>query len=108
MSLFRLLETNIYVDLFFEPFNSLIGIVFLSLFVASLSRGELKRDFTLLFMGSLSHLLLDSLSHSGPRLLIPLSWASFEVGLLWPDNPVPAILVVTSVLVTRFSRGKWD
>ncbi len=101
-----LLGVDYGIDLFFEPLNSFVGIILLSLFAASLLRTELKHGFRLLFWGSLSHLLLDTLSYSGPRLLIPLSWRGFEAGLLWPDNPVPAILATVSVLIARFYRGE--
>lgn len=101
-----LIGANMYVELFFEPFSSLLGAFFLCIFVASLYGGELRRSLILLSSGSLSHLLLDTLLYSGPILLIPLSWRSFELDLLWPENPMPAIVVATAVLAFHLLRRR--
>jgi membrane-bound metal-dependent hydrolase YbcI (DUF457 family) len=101
-----LIGAGAYVELFFEPFSSLLGAFFLCMFAASLCEGELRHSFVLLSSGSLSHLLLDILLYSGPMLLIPLSWRSFELGLLWSENPAPAIVVATAVLAFHLLRSR--
>jgi len=101
----KLINVNMAASLFLEPFHSLLGIGLLSVFVTSF----LKKDsfwfiLSLLSIGSLIHLLLDSLLPYGPPLLLPVMWKTYGLQIIWQEDYRPALLTVISILTVRLIR----
>ena len=92
----NLYDLRLYVIIQSTLFFSLI----ISLGLASLSKEYLK-TFILLALGSLIHLLLDSLQMkwaNGAILLAPFSWDLFSLDLFWPES-LPTYLITLFGLV---------
>ncbi len=66
---------------------------------------ESKKVFIIFTLGSLIHLLLDSIEikwANGVHLFAPFSWELFNAGLFWPENVPIYILTVFGILYIIF------
>lgn len=82
--------------LLLEPLHSIAGALLLSLATSTLWRSGIRQVFPLIFLGCMSHLLLDSLLPFGPPLLLPLTPIYLGLQLVWQEDYLPAVVSATA------------
>ena len=87
------------------PFHTPIGQILLSFIIIQLFRFDRKKAFIYLTIGWSSHIFADMFSRHfllGQLLLFPLSWKSFEFGLMWFEQ----YYIILAVLIVIYLSTK--
>ncbi len=88
-----------FVVWYFEPFHTPFMAIFSSLILAILIKGNIKRNFFLIYIPALVHLFLDSFQmHLSfyPLLLYPFSLKNINIALYHNSNIISLILPILS------------
>lgn len=98
---------------FLKPLHTPLGLLLLCFALSGLFAQQARnRVFLLLLAGCALHLLLDLFQkhlHGGYPLLFPLSWETFEIGLLWPAQTlyfIPVWFFVIFMIIMRRRSGR--
>jgi len=102
-----------FIRMLSQPFHSLLGIFLLSIFISTFfTKEKMRPTFLLLFVGGLTHILLDMLMWpwgGGYSLLFPLLGTNYKYGfgLIWPGNTtLPVILSITTIFLLIYNQIK--